>query len=414
MTFLPAIILALAPVQEPGPAGGNEPEVIWAPTGIEAPVQPTGRSRARYVRTLRRRIPAVEGIATNRMKAPVSSIMRVRGRENNVVGGFGLVIGLANTGDTGSAAMRMARNMIVTHGLPVDLSDLSGNNMAFVRVEAEIPAGSEPGTLISARVSTVGDAKSLSGGMLITTELFDTQMENVYATASGSITVGGYNASGEGASSTKNHTTVGTLPSGAKIQREIPSLLVDESGYLYLDAKVGQDTFFNMVAVKEGINRYFPGVARILPDGKSVRVGVPSDLHDDDHIVFLNTILSLEVQTESVARVVINERTGIVVMGGDVRLRPGLVAAGAITVTIAETPEVSQPAAFSRGTTQILARTDLVVTEEDRALTLLPQAATLNDVMEVLNVLGATPRDLISILTSLSEAGLLVAEIQRM
>ncbi|MFT7678152.1 MAG: flagellar P-ring protein precursor FlgI [Planctomycetota bacterium] len=413
MTLLPAFLLALAPIQGPGPAGG-EPAVIWVPAAVEAPAQPTGRSSSRYVKLPRRRIRGVTGITSTRMRAPVNSIMRVRGRENNVVSGFGLVTGLANTGDTGEAALRMARNIVVAHGLPVDLSDLSGNNLAFVSVRAEIPAGSKPGTPVSANVSTMGDAKSLLGGQLMFTELFDTQMENVYATASGAITVGGINASGEGASSTKNHTTVGTLPSGAKIEREIPSVIVNESGFLYLDAKIGQDTLSNMVASKEAINKLFPGVARILPDGKSLRVGVPSDLHVDDHLMFLDAILRLEVETESIARVVINERTGIVVMGGDVRLRPGLVAAGAITVTIAETPEASQPAPFSEGTTQILSRTDLVVTEENRALTMLPQAATLNEVMEVLNVLGATPRELISILTALSEAGLLVADIQRM
>lgn len=414
MTFLPVILLALAPVQDRGPAGGSEPHVVWTPAGIEAPAQPRGRSSARYVREPRRRLRTVQGSSNPRMNAPVSSILKVRGRENNAVSGFGLVVGLSNTGDTGEAAMRMARNIIVAHGLPVDLSDLSGNNMAFVRVDAEVPAGSKPQTVISARVSTVGDSKSLVGGVLMFTELFDVQMENVYATASGAITVGGINASGEGASSTKNHTTVGTLPSGAKIEREITSVLINESGYLYLDAKVAQDTFQNMVSANRAINALFPGVSHVLPDAKSLRVGVPADLHPDDHIDFINAIMSIEVQTESIPRVVINERTGIVVMGGDVRLRPGLVAAGAITVTIAETPEASQPAAFSQGTTLRLPRTDLVITEEDRALTLLPQAATLNEVMEVLNVLGATPRELISILTSLSEAGLLVAEIQRM
>lgn len=414
MTLLPAILLALAPMQEPGPAGGSDPHVIWAPAGVEAPAQPRGRSSARYVREPRRRLRSVEGITTNRMQAPISSIMRVRGQEDNVVSGFGLVTGLSNTGDTGEAAIIYARNMIVKHGLDLDLSDLSGNNMAFVLVEAEVPAGSSPGTRLNARVSTIGDAKSLVGGILAFTELFNAESEEVYATASGAIQVGGIHASGEGASSTKNHTTVGTMSLGAKIERVIPSVLVDETGHLYLDAKVGQDTFFNVVGVKEAINKLFPGTARIMGTGKSVKVGLPRGLYEDDHIMFLAYIMRLEVQTESVARVVINERTGIVVMGGDVRLRPGLVAHGAITVTIAETPEASQPAAFSLGTTQLLSRTDLVVTEEDRALTLVPQAATLNEVMEVLNVLGATPRDLISILTALSKANLLVADIQSM
>ena len=412
--ILAALLLAVAPMQDPGPVGGDGTGVIWTAGTVEAPEQPRRRSRARYARTPRRTFKSLPGVNTKPLTAPVRSIMGVRGMESNTVGGIGLVTGLANTGDSGEAAIRVLRNVMTLYGLPFELADLSGNNIALVRVEADIPAGFKPGQRIDVRVSTVGDAKSLFGGSLMPMELFDSKFQTVYATASGAITVGGQTAEGEAASASKNHTTVGTLASGGKVEREVHTQVISDDGYLYLDAKQGRDSFSNIVAVAEATNRLFPNVARILPDGKSIRVAVPSDLRTEDHIAYVDALLRMEVNSESLARVIINERTGVVVMGGDVRLHPGVVAAGNITVTIAETSEVSQPSALSRGTTERLSRTDLVVLEEDRALTLLPQASTLNEVMDVLNVLGATPRDLISILTALSQAGLLVADIQRM
>lgn len=417
MIALTALFLALAPVQDPA----EPPPSVVPGTGLvvtsgsaAAPDQPSLQSRSRYVRTPRRPLRPIPTTSNRPLTAPVNSVCHVRGMESNTVMGIGLVTGLANTGDSGDAAIRFAQNTLTQYGFPVDLSGLSGNNLALVRVEGEIAAGAKPGTRFNLRVSTWGDAKSLLGGQLMSTELFDMQLGTVFATASGSITVGGGTAEGEAATAVKNHTTVGTMENGGKIEREIPTVIVNEDGVLYLDAKRGQDTLENMVSVKDAVNALFPGVARILPDGKSVRVAVPADLQPEDHIAYVNALINLEVNVQNLARVLINERTGVVVMGGDVRLHPGVVAAGNITVTIAETAEVSQPGPLSRGETVRLPRTDLTVIEEDRALTLLPQATTLNEVMDVLNVLGATPRDLISILTALSEAGLLVADIQRM
>ena len=408
------LLASAATVQEPGPIGGEAPPVVWTKARNEAPRQPQGVSRSSYERKPRRRLQSIDHGREIRHRSKIRNIMGVRGMETNTVGGIGLVTGLANTGDSGEAALQIARNKINDYGLPVELSDLSGNNIAIVRVEAEIPAGIKPGRRVHVRVSTYGDAKSLQGGTLMFTELFDAQMENVYATASGPITVGGSTADGEAASVVKNHPTVGTMAFGAKIEREIPTQIVDESGYFYLDAKIGQDTLANVVAVRDAIEQLFPGLAQISRDGKTVRVALPSDLHEADTSIYADTILQLEVETHSLPRVVINERTGVVVMGGDIRLKPGLVSHGSITVTISETPEASQPAPFSDGQTVVLPRTDVSVIEEDRALTYLPPANTLSEVMDVLNVLGATPRDLIQILQALSEGGYLEADIHRM
>jgi flagellar P-ring protein precursor FlgI len=263
-------------------------------------------------------------------------------------------------------------------------------------------------------VSAIGDATSLQGGLLTLTELSDITGRFVYATASGPVTVGGFQASGEGATATKNHVTVGTLPEGGKVEREVPTTIVSDHGFIYLDARLGQDSLGNIVRVTDAINDLYPQAASAMPDGKTVKVEVPTDLPESAHAAYLHSILRQEIESENLARVIVNERTGVIVMGGDVRLRPGAIAQGGLTVTIAESPEVSQPGPLSAGTTRVLPRTALNVEEENNALVMVPGAVTLQEVVDVLNVLGTTPRDLIGILQAMSQGGLLVAEIRRM
>lgn len=380
---------------------------------VEAPEQPSGRSSARVVaepsgplRDARRALSAT--------RAPVSSLMAVRGQEENHVMGIGIVTGLAGTGDSGEAARQLLKNLLLTRNINLDVQTLSSKNIAVVHVEAELPAGMEPGRRIDVRVSTIGDAKSLHGGMLTLTELTDLTGRTVYATAAGPVTVGGFSAEGSGASATRNHVTVGTLPGGGKVERKVPTRIVTEHGYIYLDARSGHDTFGNLVKTVEAINALYPSAAEPSQDGKTVKVRVPGDLPAHLHVAYLDSILRLEVEADNLARVIVNERTGVIVMGGDVRLRPGAIAHGNLTVTIAETPEASQPGPLSRGTTEVLERTELEVSEQRGELTLVPGAVTLQEVVDVLNVLGTSPRDMISILQAMSQGGLLVAEIRRM
>jgi len=385
---------------------------LWT-GGVQAPTQPTGRSSS-TVRETERFAPIVQPRDTSRLRTPVGSLVAVRGQESNHVMGIGLVTGLAGTGDTGDSAKQLLQNLLLTRNINLDLQTLESKNVAIVRVEAEIQAGLKPGRRIDVRVSTIGDAKSLAGGTLTLTELTDVTGTVVYGTASGPLTIGGFQAEGDGATATRNHVTVGTLPSGGKVEREIATRIVSEHGYVYLDSRVGHDTFGNVVGITDSINQLYPGAAQAMPDGKTVRVQVPVDVPEALHVAFLASILKREIVSEDLARVVVNERSGVVVMGGDVRLRPGAIAYGNLTVTIAETPEASQPGAFSDGTTAELARTALDVEEDNNGLVLVPGAVTLQEVVEVLNVLGTSPRDLISILQAMSQAGLLVAEIHRM
>jgi len=419
------LLLSLAPVwgplaQEPAPSeapAGEARELetnVWAGGGVEAPRQPMLESSSNYFRTDRYspQTPADPNLQATR--TPITSLVSVRGMEENHVMGIGLVTGLAGSGDSSSSAKMLLQNLLLTRNINVDLAALASKNIAVVRVEAVLPAGIRAGQRIDVRASTIGDATSLQGGTLAMTELTDISGRHVFVTASGPVTVGGFSVGGENATATQNHVTVGTLPGGGKIERAVETSIVSDHGYLYLDLRAAHDTLGNVVHITEAINALYPGVAVPAADGKSVHVRVPEDLPEQDHVAFAHSILSREVRAENVARVIINERSGVIVMGGDVRLQPGVITHGNLTVTIAETTETSQPGPFSNGSSQNQGRTQLDVVEEDNALILAPGATTLQEVVDVLNVLGTTPRDMITILQAMSQSGTLLAEIRRM
>ncbi len=411
------LILALSLLQTT-PTDNTRPNTatlldLRAKDGIEAPEQPTKLSTSSVSRTPRF---APNGSVARgvRLSSPIQSLVAVRGQEDNTVMGIGLVTGLAGTGDSIQAARQLLSNLLLTRNIKLDLQSLSSKNIAIVEVEATLPAGIKPGRRIDVTVSTIGDATSLQGGSLTLTELTDISGQTVYATASGPLTVGGFAAEGQSASAKKNQVTVGMLPEGGKVEREVPTRIASEHGFIYLDLRAGQDSFGNVVRITDVVNALYPKAAEALPDGKTIKIEVPSDLPEGAHVAYLHSILRQEIEAENLARVIVNERTGVIVMGGDVRLLPGAIAQGGLTVTIAESPQASQPGPLSQGTTQVLPRTDVDVKEEDNALVLVPGAVTLQEVVDVLNVLGTTPRDLISILQAMSQGGLLVAEIRRM
>ncbi len=409
------ISLLLASLQGAPQTPPVAPEVgFWSSGGIEAPAQPSGTASSSTSTRTPRVTPVAAAGHTGRLSIPIGSVVAVRGQEDNTVFGIGLVTGLAGTGDSVESARRLLSNLLLTRNINLDLGSLSSKNIAVVQVEATLPAGIKPGRRVDVTVSAIGDATSLQGGLLTLTELSDITGRFVYATASGPVTVGGFQASGDGATATKNHVTVGTLPEGGKVEREVPTAIVSDHGFIYLDARLGQDSLGNIVRVTDAVNDLYPQAAEAMADGKTVKVQVPTDLPESAHAAYLHSILRQEIESENLARVIVNERTGVIVMGGDVRLRPGAIAQGGLTVTIAESPEVSQPGPLSAGSTQVMPRTALNVEEENNALVMVPGAVTLQEVVDVLNVLGTTPRDLIGILQAMSQGGLLVAEIRRM
>ena len=321
--------------------------------------------------------------------------------------------GLAGTGDRSNAALIALSNMLMTQNVNLARADLNSANIAIVLVQATLPPGIKPGAKIDLRVSSIYDSESLIGGTLLSCELMDATGRTVYATGSGPITTGAFSAEGEGASAVRNHLTVGTIPAGGKVQREVETRIVSEHGYIYLDMKALEGSFQNVVRITEAVNQLFPGAA-VSQDAMTIAIKVPSDLPKESHVAYLSSILAREIEPASFARVVINERTGVIVMGEGVRITRGAITKGNLTVTIAETPQASQPGPVSEGQTQTLARTSLLLEEEDRALTIVNGAATLQEVVEVLNVLGVTPRDMIQILQSMAQSGMLHAEIKVM
>lgn len=396
--------LLLLALQDPTPVS-----VGLVPTGtIEAPAQPAGVSSATVVTTPRvDNGPRVQSL--RKVLVRVSDVMRVRGEELNTIGGLGLVIGLNGTGDSGGVAKSALRNLMMNVNTQVTEEALQSKNLAVVWVEASMPSGLKPGTQLDLKVSALGDAKSLNGGNLVFTELIGMDGA-VYATGSGSVSVGGYSFEAEGASAVSNHPTVGMVPRGCKVEVGVPSSFVTDHGYIYLDAQFRKGSYGNSERVTASVNELYPGVATAMDD-VTVRVRVPADIPEEDHVRFLATLLSREIEAEAFARVVVNERTGVIVIGEGVRLGSGAVTQGGLTVTVAETPEASQPGPLSGGQTEVLPRSSLVIGEENRALSLIRGAANLNEVVEVLNVLGVSSRDMIQLLQAMSQSGMLHAEI---
>jgi flagellar P-ring protein precursor FlgI len=400
------ILLSLALLQaDPGAQGTTETLL----GGVAAPDQPAGRSSSAVLRTPRI-APAPGRGAEGEILVRIGDLVAVRGQEDNVVQGIGLVTGLSGTGDSGIASRQAIVNLLKTQNIVLDAGAITSQNVAVVLVQATLPPGIKPGRKVDVRVSSLYDSNSLVGGTLVFAELADVTGQTVYVTASGPVTTGAFAAEGEGALAVRNHLTVGTIPFGGKVERAVPTQLVSEHGLVYLDMGALKGSFANAVRVADSINALYAGAA-LAQDAMTVAVRLPDDLPPTAHVAFLDSILRREVSPEQFARVVVNERTGVIVMGAGVRISRGAITKGNLTVTIAETPEASQPGPFSQGQTEVLPRTELLVEEEDRALTIVNGAASLQEIVEVLNVLGVTPRDMIQILQLMAQSGMLHADV---
>ena len=404
-------LLTLVVLQQAAP-GRRQPQetgLELVPSAIEAPRQPSGSSDSNVIRAPRPELapaPTTAGVLTVR----IGDMAVVRGQEENQVQGIGLVTGLSGTGDSTIAARQAILNLLQTQNVVLDLQSVSSANAAVVLVQATLEPGIKPGRQMDVRVSSLYDCESLVGGTLLHAELADMTGNSVYVTAAGPITTGAFSAEGQGATATRNHLTVGTIPLGGKVEREVTTQIVSDHGFVYLDLRALKGSFGNATRITQGINALYPGTA-VPQDAMTVAVRVPDDLPGDATVQFLSSILEREIEPAPFARVVINERTGVIVMGEAVRISRGAITKGSLTVTIAETPEASQPGPLSQGQTQVLPRTSVLVEEEDRPLTIVNGAVTLQQVVEVLNVLGVSPRDMIQILQLMAQSGMLHAEI---
>jgi flagellar P-ring protein precursor FlgI len=352
-------------------------------------------------------VPVTAG-ATSRIK----DLANVEGVRQNQLIGYGLVVGLNGTGDTLNNipfTKQSLQAMLERLGVNVRGQTMRTGNVAAVMVTANLPAFSTQGTRIDITVSALGDAKSLQGGTLLVTPLLGAD-GNVYAVGQGSVAIGGFQAEGEAAKIVRGVPTVGRIANGALIEREIEFNLNRQS---QLRMALRNPDFTTAKRIAAAINDYI-GVPTAEPlDPGTVGITVP-DLYRGNVVKLLTEVEQLQVQPDEAAKIVIDERSGIIVMGRDVRVSQVAVAQGNLTVTISETPQVSQPAPFSRGRTQVVPRTRIGVQEDGKKLAVVNEGVSLQQLVDGLNALGIGPRDLIAILQAIKAAGAIQADIEVM
>ncbi len=339
----------------------------------------------------------------------VKDIAFFEGVRTNHLVGYGLVVGLDGTGDKGGSVFtkRSISNMFVKMGVKIDPGLIKVKNTAAVLVTAELPPFSRPGSRIDVLVSSLGDAKSLNGGTLIMTPLRGPD-GRVYATAQGAVSLGGFLASGSGVSLKKNHQTAGKIPGGAIVERAVP-LRMAADGTLLLSLR--EPDFTTMEHLAGAINMNLgAGTARPL-DGGTLSIRLPAKGPGADLYGFISLIEQLDVSTDAVSRVIINERTGTVVLGKDVTISEVAVSHGDISIEIKTQYLISQPNELASGRTVVQPREVLGVKEKKARLIVLPEAVRLGDVVRALNLVGVTPRDLVAILEAIKAAGALHAEL---
>ncbi|UCF66051.1 MAG: flagellar basal body P-ring protein FlgI [Acidobacteriota bacterium] len=341
---------------------------------------------------------------------PLRDIVDVYGVRDNQLVGYGLVVGLAGTGDGTQAkfTIQSLANALRRMGVVVPPAAIRVRNAAAVMVTADLPAFARPGTRIDVNVASVGDAKSLTGGTLLRTPLQGPD-GRVYALAQGPLSLGGgFTASGGGASVSKNHTTAGTVPAGALVERSVG---VDIAGRTTFDLQLREPAFTTAHRIEQALRQAFTdGVARAV-DAGTVHVSVPSSLHDRP-VEFLSLALAVEIRPDVPARVVLNERTGTVVLGGDVKLSRVAITHGSLTISVAETFAVSQPPPFSQqGETVVVPEGDVLADEEQARSLTVGEGTRVEDLVDALQKIGVTPRDMIAIFEAIRAAGALHAEL---
>lgn len=345
--------------------------------------------------------------------ARIKDLVNVDGVRGNKLIGFGLVIGLANTGDQATNvffSIQTMVNMLQKLGVTVPqdrVNQLQFKNVATVMVTSELPAFARQGDRIDVVVSSLGDSRSLQGGTLLMTPVKGTD-SITYAVAQGPVSIGGFSVQGASQGIQKNHPNVGRIVGGATVEKELPDFF-NSKKEISLSLKTTDFTTGSRIA--KAINFKMKDVFAEPIDGRTIRVKVPK-FYINNVSGFVTKIETLEVEPDTVAKVIIDERTGTVVMGEKVRISTVAVAHGNLFVQITETPEVSQPAPLSSGQTVVVPRTDITVEESENRLLLVPKGVGIGEVVNALNAIGVTPRDLISILQAIKASGSLHAELE--
>ena len=346
--------------------------------------------------------------ATSRIK----DLANVEGVRQNQLIGYGLVVGLNGTGDTLNNipfTKQSLQAMLERLGVNVRGAQMRTGNVAAVMVTANLPAFATQGTRMDVTVSALGDSKSLQGGTLLVTPLLGAD-GNVYAVAQGSLAISGFQAEGDAAKIVRGVPTVGRISNGAIIEREIEFAL-NKLGQLRLALR--NPDFTTAKRIASAINDFIGSPAAEPLDPSTVQITIPKNF-EGNVIALLTEVEQLQIEPDLAAKVIIDERSGIIVMGRDVRVSTVAVSQGNLTVTISETPVVSQPQPFSRGETRVAPRTRVGVQEDGKKLAVVKEGVSLQQLVDGLNSLGIGPRDLISILQAIKAAGAIQADIEVM
>jgi flagellar P-ring protein precursor FlgI len=337
----------------------------------------------------------------------VKDIAMVAGARDNQLVGYGIVTGIAGDGDKNPVyTLQTIANFLQRFGLNVPPATLSSKNVAAVVVTADISAFKKNGSRVDVTVASIGDAKTLQGGVLMQTPLVGADGK-VYAAAQGALSIGGISGGNDGASVQKNHPTTAQIIGGALVEREIPTEIVRDNT---IELLLREADFTSSARLALAINQVFTNSTESV-DSTTVRVKIPEGLQGSV-VDFIARVEGIEVDADTPARIVINERTGTIVATSRIRISSCAVSHGNITITIANSFDASQPGPFARaGNTVVTPRTDTTVTEQQGRLVPLPELPTVEKVAASLNSLGVTPRDMMAIFQAMKQAGALHAEL---
>jgi flagellar P-ring protein precursor FlgI len=350
-------------------------------------------------------------IAATAQAERVKDIASVQGVRPNQLMGYGLVVGLDGTGDQTSQApftIQSIKNMLVRYGVTIPANtNPQLKNVAAVMVSTDLTAFSKPGQQIDVTVSSIGNAKSLRGGTLIMTPLRGVDGE-VYAIAQGNLVVSGFGISGQdGSRIVVNVPSAGRVPNGATVERAVPTAFTTDP---FVVLNLHSPDFTTSARLAEGINKLLGDGTAQSVDSVSVKVAAPADANQ--RTAYLATLEAIEIEPgDAPARVIVNSRTGTVVIGSRVRVMPAAVAHGSLSVTITERAAVSQPNEFGRGDTVVVPQSSLSVQQPEARMFVFDAGVDLNDIVRAVNQVGAAPGDLVAILEALKESGALRAEL---
>jgi len=340
----------------------------------------------------------------------IKDVASFSGIRDNEIMGYGLVVGLNGTGDKdGTYIFQPFANMLNRMGINVNQADIKGKtkNIAAVIVTAKLPTMVRPGSAVDVQVSSIGDAKSLQGGTLLMAPMKGPD-GNVYAVAQGPISIGGFSAGGGGTSTVKNHPNVGMIPNGAIVEKEVPVQLNRKSR---LDLLLASQDITTSKRIADKINDQFKSDIAKAETPSMVAIDVPQD-YLGKVVDFMSRVELLDVAVDLPARVIVNERTGTVVIGENVRISPIALAHGGLTIEIKTEYQVSQPQPFApKKAETVVVPKEQVKAEEKKGYLMEVQGATIGELIKALNALGVTPRDLVAILQAIKAAGSLKAEL---